>query len=529
MTMRHRRRKATLAIALALAAAAVVATAVGTSGAQRRAYRTMRAHMASVETLLHLPATVDPTNKVTLTFGVSGTVAAVAVTVGQQVGPGETLATLVPTGFVQKVSEAQANLVAAEAAVAADLLAQRVHVAPAGSSPVAGGHPTNVASPTSAGAEANSAAVASAQQALEQAQQAADAAQKTAEADVRVAASACGGTGSTTPPTAPATGVNSLTGRVMKPAPLAATPATPAACRAALSAALAAEQALATAQHALAQAESALARLLATPSRATPPAGVPPSGGGGAPGTGTSTSTVPATPQAQAAQLASDQSTVDADRASLIQAQQSLAAARLTSPVGGTVAAVRVVPGQAVTSGTTTQAVTVVDRGSFAAVASLRASVVPRVALGDSVSVSVDGLRGAVWGTVTRIGPVDTAGGDTYPMVVALPPGTRGLFAGSIAQLGVVARRARDVLVVPTSAVHTGSGGSYVVCLRGDGTVRVRVLVGVAGDVYTQIRSGLHLGETVVLAVLTRPVPKTSGSSTLRLGGAPVRVVHGGT
>lgn len=228
-----------------------------------------------------------------------------------------------------------------------------------------------------------------------------------------------------------------------------------------------------------------------------------------------------------AAQLATDQAAIDSDDARLIEAQQSLAAATLTSPIGGTVVAVDLTVGESVTAGSSSELITVEDRNAFEALGSLTSTQVPAVKVGDTVDVSVDGVSGSFEGTVTRVGPVDVSSGDTYPLVVALRSSAATLFAGSTAELNVVVRQVHDALVVPTSAVHTdGLGRSYVLTLESGLERRTPVTVGVVGDVDTQIMSGLRRGATVVLADLTEPVPTSSGT-TARFGA--LGALNGGT
>ena len=69
--------------------------------------------------------------------------------------------------------------------------------------------------------------------------------------------------------------------------------------------------------------------------------------------------------------------------------------------------------------------------------------------------------------------------------------------------------------MVPTSAVHTTTtGSSYVMTLTSGQDVRTPVKVGVVGDVYTQITSGLSAGTQVVLANKSEAVPSSSSNST---------------
>ncbi|MGH9108936.1 MAG: HlyD family efflux transporter periplasmic adaptor subunit [Acidimicrobiales bacterium] len=532
--------------ALGCGGAAAGGLLASTSGSLATGYRTARVTTASVDATLRVPATVEPASRVTVSFGMSGKVGTVAVKVGQHVTAGQVVATLDPTPLVQKVKVAEANVTAAEAQVAADKAAPAAmtHRAPpspsttsvphtASASPSGLGAPSGSQPPATAGTPPPSggANLAAAQKAVVTAQKKADAAEQAASSAVTAAAAACGGT-------APAT------------------------CNSALAGALTKERALAAAQQVLAQAEGSLATLLAgspaptttpstttpstttpstttastttpstttpsttTPSTTTPSTTTPTS----TPSTGTPTAPIggalPTTAHAVAATVAGDQATVDADHAALILAQQALAGATLTSPIGGTVAAVAIVPGEAVSAGSATQAVTVLGPSGFDAVATLTPRQVPEVAQGDQAVVSVEGGAGSVSGTVVRVGPVDTSHGDSYPLVVALPPGTGGLVTGALAELAVVVHHAPHVLAVPTSAVHTSSGKLYVLCLNQGRPERAPISVGLLGDTYTQIRSGVHAGAVVVLAELTRPIPTPLGSIAHRNGtGTPLQL-----
>ena len=131
-------------------------------------------------------------------------------------------------------------------------------------------------------------------------------------------------------------------------------------------------------------------------------------------------------------------------------------------------------------------------------------------------------------GTVTRVGPVQSgSSGYTYPLVVALTPGALApntAVAGSTAQVAVDIAQASHTVVVPSSAVHTTAAGrAYVITLKSGQEVNTTVKVGVVGDTYTQITSGLAAGTEVVLANPSEPVPSSSSNSTNTfrgLGGA---------
>jgi len=227
--------------------------------------------------------------------------------------------------------------------------------------------------------------------------------------------------------------------------------------------------------------------------------------------------------------LANDQAAIDNAKASLIEAQQNLAAAQLTTPVAGTVASVGVAVGQTVGADATANAITVISAGSYQVTASLTSSQATEVKVGDRVDVSVNGTTGSLTGTVARVGPVDTSGSSiTYPLVVALPPGSDGIRSGASAQATVVVATAKNAVVVPTSAVHTtGAGHASVDVLRTGEEVRKPVSVGIVGSTYTQIDSGLTVGTTVVLADRSEPVPSSNATGTRPGGGLGGLVTRG--
>jgi multidrug efflux pump subunit AcrA (membrane-fusion protein) len=190
-------------------------------------------------------------------------------------------------------------------------------------------------------------------------------------------------------------------------------------------------------------------------------------------------------------------------------------------------------PGQSVSAGSATDAITIVNSGSFQATATLTPTQANEVKVGDAAHVTVTGTEGTLDGTVARVGPVDTSSSSyTYPLVVALPAGSHGIASGSAAQITVTLAEAKNVEVVPTSAVHSTDAGSYVEVIKTGQAVRQVVQVGVVGAEYTQITSGLSPKAEVVLADLSQAVPSsstTSSSSSGLLGGGGGRLQVGGS
>ncbi len=75
------------------------------------------------------------------------------------------------------------------------------------------------------------------------------------------------------------------------------------------------------------------------------------------------------------------------------------------------------------------------------------------------------------------------------------------------------------MVAVPTSAVQTFGSRSYVLVLSKGEVTRKVVKVGMVGDEYTQVLSGLTPGESVVLADYAESVPSSSTNTFGGVGG----------
>lgn len=542
-----RRRRWTFGLAALILAgivAGVTLWATGASGAT--GYRLAVVSTATVRQTLGVAGTADPVNQGTADFQVAGTVSGVNVTVGQEVTAGQSLAVLDTTTLAQNVSSAQSTLTSAQAKLAEDESSQSSGTSTSSSagsgstsggsgssSPGTGSSTANVATTAFVTAASTGPTLAQAQQAVVAAQQTADADAATAAAAFAQAQSACAGTGTTTSTTTP-----SSTTTTTSPG------SDPTACTTALSQSLAAQQQVATDQKAVASAETTLAQVLASTSPSGSTGGTGGTGGTGSTGAsgsgsssssgstsrtgtgtgasggtattgGSGTSGSSGTASNSAQQLASDQAAIDSATAALIEAQQSLAAAQLTSPLTGTVASVTLTVGQTVTAGSTSDAITIINSGSYQATGSLTSTQAAEVKVGDQALVTVNGMSGTLAGTVTRVGPVDASSSSyTYPLIVLLSGGSHGIAAGSTAQVQVVLHEVNNTRAVPTSAVHTVGNNSYVYVPESGQEARKKISVGVVGSVYTQVTGGITNGTSVILANMSEAVPSSSTSSS---------------
>ncbi len=238
---------------------------------------------------------------------------------------------------------------------------------------------------------------------------------------------------------------------------------------------------------------------------------------------------------ADEAQVANDQATLATDQASLAQAE-------IVAPISGVVDQINITVGLSGSAGTSasasstgpTGAIILSSPGGYEVQGSVSDAQISQVQLGEQATIVPAGATTPVYGTVTQITPqaTITSGVASYPIVVSITDANPNLysgvkvtskapqlFAGASAQVALIVKQATNVLSVPTSAVHTVGSLSYVLVKSANKEKRVIVSVGAADAQYTQVLSGLKLGESVVLANRALAIPSSPGGFGGGFGG----------
>jgi membrane fusion protein, macrolide-specific efflux system len=134
--------------------------------------------------------------------------------------------------------------------------------------------------------------------------------------------------------------------------------------------------------------------------------------------------------------------------------------------------------------------------------------------VGQTATVTFPALSGvSARGTITTIDPTGTTSNSvvTYGAVVRLRSAPAKVRLGQSASVSITTGTATDVLVVPSAAVTTSGTRTTVTKVATDGTqTTTAISVGVVGDTYTQVKSGLAAGDLVLLKTTT----SSSSSST---------------
>ena len=132
---------------------------------------------------------------------------------------------------------------------------------------------------------------------------------------------------------------------------------------------------------------------------------------------------------------------------------------------------------------------------------------VGQLAVGQSTTITLPNRPGVTLrGKVSQIAPAGVVSGRLvrYGVVIAFdqPPGE--VLLGETANVSVTTKSVSGVLYVLSSAVSGVDQGSGTVVVRADGHDERRTIgVGLRGDQYTEVRSGLSEGDHVVLSGTT--------------------------
>jgi len=222
---------------------------------------------------------------------------------------------------------------------------------------------------------------------------------------------------------------------------------------------------------------------------------------------------------ASATQLAADEAQVTAAKSQLAQAREAVRDATLRSPINGTVSAVDVTVGDQVGGASTptddgsdssgsSAAVTVISTDSFEVDATVGSSDVESLKKGLQATITPTGATEPVYGTVSEVGAIataDSSGVATFPVTIDVTGTPDGLYAGSSADVTIVVAKVTDVLTVPSQALHTDDGETYVYVVDGDDRTRTPVTTGSTYGMDTEIKSGLTEGQTVEVEAFMAP------------------------
>jgi HlyD family secretion protein len=210
------------------------------------------------------------------------------------------------------------------------------------------------------------------------------------------------------------------------------------------------------------------------------------------------------------AQIAAAEAQVEQARAALEQAELALELGTLTAPFDGVVGEVNVKAGEMAPAA---PAVAVLDTTQFHVAVSVDEIDVARLAKGQSAQVTVESFPDVTLaGSVERIAPAATFEGGVvyYEVTIGLDPTDAPIRADMTANATIVVEELSDVLLLPTWVVRVDNttGQTYVDKQVGNKTERVDVTLGTRYEGVVQVLDGLSEGDVAVWVETSRFGPQ---------------------
>jgi membrane fusion protein, macrolide-specific efflux system len=252
--------------------------------------------------------------------------------------------------------------------------------------------------------------------------------------------------------------------------------------------------------------------------------------------------------------LTSSKETFSADEQKYLQTNQNIAAAKasqtsaylsyqatqdsaVTAPIDGTVANISVHVGDQVSasggnlssnlsSSTNPSGNVIMAIGNYST-PYIKVSVsevdVPNIKAGQKATITLDAFSSKTY--VGKVSGVDTVGTMSSGVVTynayidfLYPPSS--INPGMTVTVTIQTARKDNVLYVPSAAIQTTNGQSYVRILKNGSINQVDVVTGISSDSDIEVDSGLSEGDTVVTSVTSSTTTSTTSSSPFSgLGG----------
>jgi RND family efflux transporter MFP subunit len=194
------------------------------------------------------------------------------------------------------------------------------------------------------------------------------------------------------------------------------------------------------------------------------------------------------------------QERVNQAEVTLAEAEDALAGTKIKAPIAGSIMSVAGKVGNQVTAGSTF--VTLADTDAMRVSADFPEADAGALAVGQPATVTLADRVGQEFAAkVAQVDAVGTSDGTlvTYGVLLSFTKAPADLLVGQSASVEVTTGQVAKALRVPSTAVHDIADGSGAVLVRtGAGSAQRMVEVGLRGDQYTEIKSGLTAGELVV-------------------------------
>ena len=186
----------------------------------------------------------------------------------------------------------------------------------------------------------------------------------------------------------------------------------------------------------------------------------------------------------------------------------------VVAPISGTVITLNAAEGSYVSA---SMPVAVIDGADVLEISvSVSEALIPQLAQGDEVDVSIGALDAETVGVIRSIEKSPSAQTRLYTVTVGLTEDIPGLMTGMFAQVTFRTDASENAVVVPTEAILISGQEQYVFVVEDGMARRITVQTGLTGSGVTEVTEGLEDGQQLV----------TVGQEYLSDGDA-VRIVSG--
>lgn len=151
---------------------------------------------------------------------------------------------------------------------------------------------------------------------------------------------------------------------------------------------------------------------------------------------------------------------------------------------------------------------------------------IANVSIGQKAMMTFDAMDGlTVSGKVEKIDALgtETQGVVTYDVTIAFDTLDAKIKPQMSVTASIISDVKQDVVIVPSSAVKSESGSSYVEVMAGDSPVKRTVTTGASNNTETEITSGVNAGDKVVTQTID-PTTATTKSSSSGGNNANIRI-----
>ena len=184
------------------------------------------------------------------------------------------------------------------------------------------------------------------------------------------------------------------------------------------------------------------------------------------------------------------------------------------APVSGTILTLNAVESSYVTASMPVAVIDGADRMEI--VVSVSEALVPKLARGDEVDVSISALNVQLVGSIKQLERSASMQTKLYNVTISIDEDVDGLLPGMFADVSFRTDTSANAIVIPTEAILTSNGVQYVFVVEDNAARYVEITAGLTGSGVTEVTSGLNAGDMLV----------TVGQAYLSDGDA-VRIVSG--